>query len=176
MAQIVKEKQVFIIPYWIKNILERNKLPLTTVFDVVKLRSIVSAEDLVLTALLNKNTLPLFGIQKDLYSLYLRWNATPEAAFIFTQLQELQPLHIEGLEERLFNEKNVDANYPKAFEIKDIDPDTFLMIIYPGYFGGKEAQSHQSHLVSTYLKLWYGYSNYDSMAQDVLFGQYLKQL
>ncbi len=176
MPQSLKEKEVFVIPFWVKNILDRNKLPLDTVFDVIKLRSITSAEDLVLTALLNQNTVPLFGVQKHLYSIDVRWNKSAEASAEYSQLMNLRSVHEQGLEERLFNEKNVDANYPKPFDILDIGQDTFLIVIYPGYFGGPDAHKHQRSLVSSYLKQWYGYSNYDSMAQDVLFEHYLKQL
>lgn len=176
MTPYGKEKEVFVIPYWIENVLNRNKLPLSTVLDLVKLRSITSAEDLVLMILLNKNNAPIYGVTKEHFSLFLHWNKNEESAAIYQQLMLLLPLHEASLEERLFNESNLSVSYANPFQIKDIDYDNFCIVIYPGYFGSPKAAQYQNDLVYQYLKLWYGYSNYDVMARDPLFKRYLSQL
>jgi hypothetical protein len=176
MTPFGKEKQVFLIPYWIKNILERHKLTLATVLDLVKLRSITSAEDLALTKQLNLQNTAVFGVNNPEQAMSAHWLKTPESAYIYSQLEQLTDLYADGLEERLFNEKNLNSNYSKAFEIQDIDYDTFLITVYPGYFGSPKAAEYQNQLVHAYLKLWYGYSNYDVMARVPLFKRYLSQL
>ena len=175
MAQTLKTKSLFLVPYWIVNSLARHGLPLTTVRDLPKLREIVSAEDLTLTLILNQHPAPVFGVDAPTSGLN-SWLTSPEACAIYGKLTDLVPLHQQGLEERLLNEHNADPKYPHEFEIRDLDDDTFLVIIYPGHFGGADAQRHQFKLIRAYLKQWYGYSNFDAVARDPLFQRYLTQL
>lgn len=176
MSQTAKPKNVFLVPFWIVNHLERHKLPLTAVKDLVKMREIASAEDLVLTLLLNQDTTAIFGVSQPQSGPHAYWVSNPAAYEIYLQLQELAPLHQQGLAERLFSESQLDARYPKEFDIRDMDDDTFLIVIYPGHFGGADAVRHQTKLLHAYLKQCYGYSNFDSVARDPLFRQYLSRL
>lgn len=176
MAQTLKTKNLFLVPFWIVNILERNGLPLSTVKDLVKLREVASAEDLVLTLMLNQDPTNIFGVNAPTGGPALHWCSTPEAFAIYSQLVDLEPLHEKGLEERLYSEQTLDPRYPKEFDIRDPENDMFLVIIYPGHFGGADATRHQTKLVRAYLELWYGYSNFDSVARDPLFRQYLSRL
>jgi len=176
MSQSVKTKHVFLVPFWIVNLLERHKLPLTTVKNLVKLREIASAEDLVLTLMLNQDTTMVFGANEPTSGPAAHWVSSPDAFGIYTQLVDLIPVHGQGLAERLFSETQLDARYPKEFDIRDLDDDTFLVVIYPGHFGGADTVRHQTKLLRAYLKQWYGYSNFDSVARDPLFRQYLSRL
>jgi hypothetical protein len=137
-----------------------------------KLKTITSTEDLVLTIALNQNTIPVYGIEKPATSLFKSWSKNPE----YEKLLELLPIYERGLELRLFNAQALDENYLEAFQIKDVDADNILVTVYPGYFGLPQSLDLQRDLVSKLLKLLYGYSNYDVMARDVLFEQYLKRL
>ncbi len=178
MSQTTKSKRLFLLPHWIVTILERNGLPLTTVKDLVKLREVASPEDLVLTLMLNDMPARVLGVQDAgrILGLVPAWTSSAEALDQFQKLRDLFAVHQTGLEDRLYNEKNLDARFPKEFEIRDLDEDTFLVIIYPGHFGGADAYRHQFKLMRAYLELWYGYSNFDSVARDPLFREYLARL
>lgn len=173
----INVKRPIFIPYWIKLVLERNSLPLTTVMELVQLKKVTSTEDLVLTQLLNKELITVTGIVNCLESvLYSYWLNDNESALLYEQLTALQVLHADGLESRLYNENTLDPRYDKPYEILDISSEVFLVVIYPGYFGGPQAKEHQKSLVSDYLKQWYGYNNYDTIARSQFFEQYIKQL
>lgn len=176
MSQTLKTKNLFLVPYWVVTQLERAKLPLTTITDLPKLREIVSAEDLTLTLALNQNPSAVFGVNAPTQGPFNTWCVSGDSLAIWDQLTNLLPLHEAGLQERLFSETNLDPRYPKEFDIHDLDNDTFLVIIYPGHFGGADAVRHQTKLVRAYLELWYGYSNFDAVARDPLFRQYLSRL
>ena len=176
MSQTLKTKNLFLVPYWLLGALERNGLPLSAVKDLPKLRELVSTEDLVLTLALNQCTETVFGVNAPTSGPAVYWLGNPESFAAYQQLVELLPLHAQGLEERLYSDKNIDPRYPKEFEIRDLDNEAFLVIIYPGHFGGADATRHQTKLIRAYLELWYGYSNFDSVAQDPLFRQYLSRL
>lgn len=176
MENVFKTKKLLLLPFWIMQILQRNSLPMETVKDLEKLRTVASAEDLALTIKLNQQSAAVFGIDVTSPEQALPWCKTVAAMAIYNQLVELLPLHEQGLQERLFSETNLDPRFPKEFDIHDLDGDTFLVIIYPGHFGGAEAYRNQTKLIRTYLELWYGYSNFDSVARDPLFAQYLERL
>lgn len=175
MPQIVTRKEVFIVPYWIKNLLDRHRLPLVTALDLSKLKEIASTEDLVLTYLLNENNAALFGSKAAFNAQYFFWGH-PKHTDALASLLSLTSLHLSGLQERLFDESNLDAAYPTAFEIHDVSTEAFIIVINPGHFGGSQAVVNQRHLVRAYLKQWYGYSSYQEMAQSPLFEQYVNSL
>ena len=168
------QKNVFLIPYWIKNTLERHRLPATAALSLAQLRPITSAEDLVLTMLLNKATGPLFG-QECIMSGLFNWTSAESVGY-YDQLLMLEPLHTEGLQDRLFHEQAEQADYPEAFDVLDLDERTLLVTIYPGHFGGPTAPEHRARLVRTVLKRQYDYCSYDHLASEPLFEQYLSSL
>jgi len=171
------EKNVFLIPYWIVNTVVRNHLTLNTALDLEKLTSITSAEDLALTSLLNEHSGPVFG--GSMYSpvLYASWYKDERSwNKFYTQIKPLEPLVANDLNDRLFNPAAREDRYPVPFEIKDIDPKTFLVIIYPGYFGSPESKQYQYQLIRELLKLFYVYEGYDDMARRQIFEYYLNQL
>lgn len=176
MSLPLSAKKVFLIPYWLENTLTRHQLPLSASLSLAKLKEVTSDEDLVLTLLLNSNTVPVFGIERYSSLPAQAWCAQADQVTPCERLLALLPLHLGGLQDRLFSEQTLSARYAAPFNIQDIGDDTFVVVIYPGYFGGPNATQHQNELVTALLKLFYGYSNYEVMARDPLFQQYLSRL
>lgn len=177
MSIIMPQKKVFLIPYWLKNILLRNQLPLATLLSLSKLKEVTSDEDLILTLILNEaGSASVYGAERAAGDANTLWTTTPEDSELFFALQTLVPLHATGLQDRLFNEQTLDAQYPEPFTVQELNQDTFLVVIYPGFFGGPQGPEHSNELVTALLKLSYGYGNYEVMARDPLFQQYLSRL
>lgn len=177
MSITMPQKRVFLIPYWLKNTMLRNQLPLTTLLSLSKLKEVTSDEDLVLTLLLNEaSSAAVYGAPRNTGDLHALWTTTDGDLARYIKLQDLAPVHAQGLQDRLFNEQTLDAQYPEPFTVQDLSQDTFLVVIYPGFFGGPQGPEHCNELVTTLLKLSYGYSNYEVMARDPLFQQYLSRL
>ena len=176
MSNSISVKKPLFIPYWIKQLLIRNQLPLTAVSDLPALRKVASIEDLVLTLCMNLNTLPILGYVSSETCLFSHWLKDADSERIYNQLYQLKELHESGLEARLYNQVNFNPQHPVSHEILDISSDTFLIVIYPGFFGSAQGPEYQRQLVCDYLKQWYGYNNYDTVAQSQFFEQYLKQL
>lgn len=171
------EKNVFLVPYWIVNTVERNSLTLNTILDLEKLTSITSAEDLALTSLLNEHSEKIFGVSSYSPSLYSNWYKDQVSWNKFsTQIKPLEQIVFNDLEVRLFNESARNDRYPLPFEIKDVDSNTFLVIIYPGFFGGPDYKQHQFNIIKELLKLFYVYEGYDDMARRQIFEYYINQL
>lgn len=177
MSNSFSVKRPLFVPHWIKTIMERHQLPLTKVTDLVALRQVTSLEDLILTYRLNSNLVPVLGYVSGESCILSHWlDGRDESMVIYNQLLDLLCLHEDGLEARLYNEAAREPRFKNPYEIIDISSDVFLVVIYPGFFGGALACDYQKALVTDYLKQWYGYNNYDTIAQSQFFEQYLKQL
>ena len=176
MSNSVSIKKPLFIPYWIKQLLVRNQLPLTASMDLPALRKVASIEDLVLTLCMNLNTVPILGYMSSESCLFSSWLKDTESEKLYHQLYDLKELHEQGLEARLYNQANFNQQHAQPYEIIDISSDVFLIVIYPGFFGSSKGPEYQQQLVRDYLNQWYGYNNYDTVAQSQFFEQYLKQL
>lgn len=173
MSLDLKNKRVFLIPYWVKNTLQRQRLPPITVRDLRQLRTVTSTEDLVLTAMLNTNSAPVFGADAGLDALYQDWTASDNE--LLQSTWELRGLHENALADRLFNESAYEEKYPTPFEILDMDDVTLLVTIYPGHFVPGAVQN-QGDLVRALLKQLYAYMSYDKLAHQPLFERYMALL
>lgn len=170
-----------LVPYWVLNQLQRNKLPLATVLNLEKMLTISSAEDLAV--MLSMNSDPTY--QRQFFGESTPNGLTPYwADYYNNQYQRISsviPLTKGHIEDRLFSKEDGHdgPTYPEAFEIKGVTADVsssgvLLVIIYPGYFGGINATAVQKKLVREYLKQSYVYVSYDAVARDPLFPHYLK--
>lgn len=166
-------KNIFLIPYWIKTILERHQQPLTTVLDLNGLSALVSSEDLAVIALLNQQAETYLNLPIQDEAILGNWYTQSGYGH---HVAPLLPLVKETLENRLLSAETLEDRYPNAFEIRDLDDATLLVIVYPGHFGGPETLNHQHQLARALLKLFHAYEGYDHMAQKALFQRYLSQL
>jgi hypothetical protein len=173
----LSEKNILLIPYWIINNVQRSQLPLTAILDLKTLTGITCAQDLAMISLLNERSEKVFGISNYSPTLTINWYKDDESWNKFnTQIKPLESIVGNELDSRLFNESSREDRYDKPFEIKDIDPKTFLVIVYPGYFGGAQAKQCQLALSKELLKLFFVYEGYDNMARRQVFEHYLNNL
>ncbi len=171
------EKNIFLVPYWLVNTVVRNNFTIDTILNLEKLIDVTSPEDLALTSLLNERSEKVFGIGSFATSLYDNWYKNSFGWSKFeSQIKPLTPLVQDDLDARLFNESSKTEIYPVPFEIKDVNQNTFLVIIYPGFFSEDDAKKHRFELTSSLLKLFYVYEGYDNMARRQLFECYINQL
>lgn len=174
---IPSEKNVLLIPYWIINNVQRNKLPLSAILDLNTLSKITCAQDLAMISLLNERSEKVFGITNYSSVLNTNWYKDDTSWNKFNnQIKPLEAIVGNELDSRLFNESSKEDRYDTSFDIKDIDPKTFLITIYPGYFGGTQARQHQLALSKELLKLFFVYEGYDNMARRQVFEYYLNSL
>lgn len=181
MPFLTPQKNIVLIPYWIRNILERHNLSPATALNLSQLKTVTSNEDLVLTLLLNHSSRALFSVDNVGTGLENYWcggysTSSPASCEIVMQLEQLAPLHQTGLDARLFGAQAIDPRYPEAFDIFDVNEKTLLVTIYPGHFGGTETLTHQSALIRALLKHFYQVFPYDALAREPLFERYLALL
>jgi len=172
------QKTVFFIPFWIKNIVERNHLSLKSILDLNILSDVASSEDLAMIALLNNCSEKYFGFSiSDCSALFFNWHKSNESQQkYFNHVEPLFSLVEQDLCARLFLVEAKEDRYSNAFEIQDIDQGVVLVTIYPGYFGGEENQTIQNNLIRDLVKLFYAHEGYDDMAKRQIFQQYIHRL
>ena len=184
LEQRRKKRHPIIVPYWIAKQIDRNKLAYNVIFDLAKLSTISSNEDLAMLFAINNSMdlqCKLFGAVANT-SLYGVWDSTNRE--LTRKIKEIVPLIEEQISHRLFVgdvNNTLSSEYPKPFEIRSIDSvvgddHALMIIIYPGHFGGSSTRQIQKQLVREYLKQSYVFSNYENVAKDRLFLQYVRSL
>ena len=177
-----KQRFPILVPYWVLKQLERNKLPFNTVLNLEKMLTISSREDLAIMLVMNTDpsaSVSFFGaIPAEGLSHYWADYYNDQ----YKKVQEVSVLYRGKLDERLIappTPNDVVPEYPNPFEIKPVDSEqdaagALLVIVYPGYFGGPKSREIQKQLVREYLKLSYVFIDYDTVARDPLFQQYMR--
>ena len=179
-----RKRYPILVPYWIAKQINRNNLSYNIIFDLAKLSTICSKEDLAIMLCLNFNpntSSHFLGTAALATNLYGVWGKKVNDT---KKLRELEPLVISKIMERLSaisGNNTLSSEYPNPFEIRSIDSDVdddhaLMIIIYPGHFGGPTTRQIQKNLVREYLKQSYVFSEYDAVAKDPLFLQYVRSL
>ena len=179
-----RKRYPILVPYWIAKQINRYNLSYNIIFDLVKLSNICSKEDLAIMLCLNINPIyssQFLGTTALASSICGIWDTVGSD---IKKLLELEPL----IESRIMERLSVDSGnnipsseYPNPFEIRSIDSEVgddhaLMIIIYPGHFGGSSTRQIQKQLVREYLKQSYVFSEYDAVARDPLYLQYVRSL
>jgi len=176
-----------LVPYWIAKVLQRNALHAKTVLDLPQLKKVCSLDDLALMLALNNNPERVTGLAGVSTELTDYWRTTSSRGLL--EIEQLVPLYAGKLEERLFSDHEADANQVadenslvgKAFELQMVEaPNSLsnvnLMVIHPGYFGGKHLGMCQRVAVREHLKQSYAFSSFSVLANNPLFAKYVANL
>lgn len=174
MIESAAHIDVFLIPSCVKAAIERRAFPLTVLFDLVKLKTFLSDEDIALIYQLNNSGSSLvFGTVAN-PSLYDRWTKTQEAAKIYDNICVLSAMHQTLTKDRLItNDPNATG---EAYTIQTLSSAGILITIYPGFFARPESNKYKTQLVRSYLKLLYEYTNYSTVSRDSVFPKYVANL
>lgn len=194
---------VFFVPYWVVDTLQRNRLPLTTLLEISKLRTVLSGGDLAAISYLNSH---LSLLLPPLKNKHMGSNGTEDAEFAYdeyfcidehwrsnsvgTDLSWLQttlpvikqqPQTEQNLKARLFDAEPKawqpsETPEEKPFIIYDLDRTVSLVSIQAGHFKtkfGPGARQLQLELVRAVLKVLYAYMPYNTLAKTSWFRHYL---
>jgi len=181
---VPNDKVVILIPYWMQEILSRNQLQLSACLDIEKIKPLMSLNDLILYAAMQKSEyLKLVTSVPDyhnaLVSKLVAKLPTTDKELSNWCWESLIPLSTDPyfdneLSVRLFNQDAKTDKYTKPYDIYDLTPEVCGIVVYPGYFvnGGNEALNIQ--LLEGVLDTLYVYSTFHEVAKTPFFKQYLK--
>jgi hypothetical protein len=172
---LTSRKSVLFIPHWIREILERNNLPLGTVLSLNTLSGVLSGEDIACIIELNEQAAVYFGFDtNDVCGLHNNWLRQSESSAVFLSAMPLTK--IIDLKARLLDEGLRSEKYPLPFSVVDVGSDTLVVIIFPGHFSRESGRVNQKLLTRDLLKLFYAYEGFDQMAQRNLFSKFVADL
>ena len=168
-------KSILFIPYWIRDILERNNLPLNTVLSLNTLSGVLSGEDIACIIELNEKAQLYFGFDTtDICGVHNNWISSIEANEVFAATQPLTK--IIDLNARLLDEGLKTEKYPHPYSVVDVGSDTLVVHVFPGHFSKESGRANQKLLTRDLLKLFYAYEGFDQMAQRNLFPKFVADL
>lgn len=172
--QPLNKKPVVLLPASIYQAMVRYKLTFDDFLDLGKANDVLALSDLCYVLLLNENTQGLLGQSKDVCSkLSTQWSRNNS---LFEQLIAIKPVGMGELKNRLCSIESFENN-TKCFDIKDISVEALFVIIYPQMFISKEiTNSASKELIAGILKVLYGYNEYDTIAKENLFTEYVASL
>lgn len=181
------KKQVILIPYWIEEILKRQKtLRMSACLDFPALRPLVALADLAAFEAMQDTWESVLGVKECMYNdLWGHWARSipedqPQTAKFLTGV--VWPLGEnvavrKDLAERLYTPESRVARYEKPYTCYDLSSDVMGVVIYPGFFvdaiGVKE---YQFALARDILKTLYVYDTQSEVAATSLFKRYLELL
>lgn len=179
---------IIFIPYWIRIMLDRNKLPLKSIFNLVELSKCLTTEDLACLYYVNEKSYLFTSLDHrtnaDIIYQSITYSTNEMRDIVVNKISPLLPLVEPIIKDRLLSDSCREINYPNAYEINDLDNDNVsflenefvLVTIYPGYFGGVDSTITKINLIKDLMRLFYARRGYDNMANNQLFETYLNTL
>lgn len=193
--------EIVLIPHWVSNILDTQRLPLKTIFNFDKMLELFTPDDIVGMILANtigsQCSKTIFGEilvptekqigfwdnpkAKELLSFYTASDDGSRQRLFGKDNETLAALNTTSYYNRtLSNVKHYKGTEP--FKLSYISDDAgsgvIGCVIYPGYFyeGNPELSRLQHDIVRNYVKIIAAFSTYAKAASSGLFGFYLKNL
>lgn len=179
---VEKKRPPALVPYWVIRQLERHRLPMSTIFDLEKMSTISSLEDLAVMLSINErpdHAAVFYGCldtEVPLNALSKHWSESYNQQY--GKIKQLLAL-VTSVDPRLLYNENQTSDFAVGFEVMPIETGlsnagALMIAVYPGFFGGPHAKQVQQELVREYLKQTYGFVGYHTTAKDPLFAQYLR--
>lgn len=181
---VEKKRPPVLVPYWVVRQLERHRLPASTIFDLEKMMTLSSLEDLSIMLALNErpDQAALFygcvASEIPQNALTKHWSASYNQQY--QKIKQLLSL-VNSVDPRLLYDENTAPAFESGFEIMSIESGldntgALMIVVYPGFFGGPQTKQIQQALLREYLKQTYEFVAYHTTAKDPLFAQYLRTL
>lgn len=176
-----KDQFVLFVPYWIANVLDREKLNYNKLLDLTELRKILSTEELSILYWLNSDH-PLFNthasnIDRTPYDdpvLKGAWRCTQEdVEYVYSRLVPMRSIAKDAIASRLGAESDTVTADGQKYKIVTLSETklVFVVIVYPGI-----DNQDLSSMSNALLKQLYAHTGYDDMARNYLFKGYIERL
>lgn len=180
-------KNILMIPYWIHEQLNRNKLRVEELLDYSKINRVLSAVDKASLLRVYTELDRLIGKRPESdvdplpeNSLYHLWERTAgDHAEDFRRATNLSyDLSVsQDLTDRLFSQDSYDPRYPEPFNTYDLASTVVGVVVYPGHFvEGVPHQDKSILVLESILRVFYAYDSHHEVARHPCFKQYLRLL
>lgn len=179
-----RNSEIILLPHWVHEAMQRNRLPLETCLNFDKMRSILSATDLAGFLQLQEHAKCVVGgkVESGQYALWHAWSQscmTEESkAYLTNTFEPLSrdPSVRDEVLSRLFSEDAKQDRFKEPFITYDIAPGYGGVVIYPGFFTSTTGSDLHIRAVEAILELLYVYTPYHKVSSTSWFQRYLELL
>jgi len=171
---------IYILPYWVMDVLKRNGLKHIDVLNFAKLRPILSMNDLASIQACQSFGEDLTGMRDGISgSIVYEWYSSADDALKDSLRRQIEPLAADQalrdtVKERL-NLGDYDRPRDSLFEVLALEDKAVGIVVYPGVFSGNTFD-RQFDIVRALLRLLYVYEQPTDVTGTSLFRRYLDLL
>lgn len=175
----VTEKTFILVPYWVQDMLQRNKLPMASVLDYNKMSELMSIEDR--SAFLNiqlANKIALFATSCNSYllgsweqSADTKQKAVLDSAVVPKSYSETASQ--DNCERLELGDKSPED---RPWAIVDFDRNVFAIVLKPGFIDAVKDSALALQFTREILEVFYGYYKVHQVSQLSIFSKYLEFL
>lgn len=175
----MKTKAMVVVPYWVENVLKRNRLNFTDLLEYGKMRDVMSVNEL--SAFLTVQHTGRIPVINNIVNTYLlsSWEQT-RSSDEKTELDSVVvPLSyseetVSDVVERLSQVQ--EDTEQKPYEIVDFAREAFVVVLRKGFMQDMTAPVKQLDFVRDLLKLYYCYYEPHEVSSLQIFQNYLDRL
>lgn len=175
----MKTKAMVLVPYWVENVLKRNRLKFTDVLNYAKMRELMSVEDV--SAFLHFQTTdwiaPLRGAECSI--LLSSWEQTrsandpAELASVVIPLSQSEATASDAMQRNLVPAMDLDI---PVYQLVDVEREVLIVVIREGFSEVMQDNAKALDFLRDVLKQYYIYMDVHQVSTLQVFRNYLERL
>lgn len=175
----MKTKAMVLVPYWVENVLKRNRLKFTDVLNYAKMRELMSVEDV--SAFLHFQTTdwiaPLRGAECSI--LLSSWEQTrsandpTELASVVIPLSQSEATASDAMQRNLVPAMDLDI---PVYQLVDVEREVLIVVIREGFSEVMQDNAKALDFLRDVLKQHYIYMDVHQVSTLQVFRNYLERL
>ena len=168
-----------LVPYWVENVLKRNRLKFTDVLNYAKMRELMSVEDV--SAFLHFQTTdwiaPLRGAECSI--LLSSWEQTrsandpAELASVVIPLSQSEATASDAMQRNLVPAMDLDI---PVYQLVDVEREVLIVVIREGFSEVMQDNAKALDFLRDVLKQYYIYMDVHQVSTLQVFRNYLERL
>lgn len=175
----VTEKSFILVPFWVEDVLQRNKLPMASILDYGKMAELMSLEDR--SAFLTIQRASKIALLSSTYNSHLlgSWEqSAPEEQKAVLDSAVVPMSYSETASQDTYERLALGDKRPQEapWRIVDFDRNAVAIVLMPGIVESLQCSETALKLVKEILSLFYGYYEVHRVSQMPIFGKYLELL
>ncbi len=175
----MKTKAMVLVPYWVENVLKRNRLKFADVLNYAKMRELMSVEDV--SAFLHfQSTGQIAPLQNVECSILLSsWEQTrsandpTELASVVIPLSQSEATATDSIQR--FRAPAMDLDVP-VYQLVDVEREVLIVVIREGFAEVMQDNAKALDFLRDVLKQYYVYLEVHQVSSLQVFRNYLERL
>ena len=175
----MKTKAMVLVPYWVENVLKRNRLKFTDVLNYAKMRELMSVEDV--SAFLHFQSTDqiatLRGVDRSI--LLSSWEQTrstndpAELASVVIPLSQSEATAIDSAQRYLTPATDLDI---PVYQLVDVEREVLVVVVRQGFEEIMQQPAHELEFLREVHKQYYIYLEVHQVSSLQVFRNYLERL